>query len=160
MLKPDQDILAYEVGFFMNTTAEGGVVVVSYTGTVGSGAAMDNANQSVEVASNPSGRYPIGVLLNTFVNKDLTQQTLNPYKFPSERQVGDKAAILKKGMCVTNAILGSTTASVVPGQPAYLHGTGFISSQLNPQVGYSAAQVGKFLSKVDQDGYVKVFIDL
>ncbi len=157
MLKPDRNILEYRNEFFMNSTGEEGFVLVSYTGAgvAGSGAAMDNANMVVEVANAPSGRLPIGVLLNNVVNKDLTHQTLNPYK--SEVQLGNKVAVGAKGVVVTNAIQGGTTTSIYPGQPAYLAGTGTLSSVPNP---VQAPLVGRFLSRVDEQGFARVMIDL
>lgn len=153
-LKPHRYVLEYQNGFFMNSTASRGGVVVSATGTPGSGAAMDNANQYCEYATLPSGRYPLGVLLNDFVNKDLTDNPLNAYL--DEKQIGDKAAICKKGEVVTNLLSGATSA-IIPGQPAYLGANGTIASSGNP---VQCPVVGRWMSRPDQDGYAKIDIDL
>lgn len=158
-LKPDRSFESfYEVGFFVNSVAEAGGIVCgpSGLGTPGSGAAMDNANQVAEYATSASGRYALGVLCNTFVNKDLTQRTLNPYK--SERQIGDKATIINKGWVTTNMLVDGFSANVVPGQPVYLGASGKLTTNsVWPQYGM---QVGRIMSKADQEGYVKVRIDL
>lgn len=151
-LKPHIDALKYQVGFFVNAEATPGGVLVSATSTPASGTALDNAAAIAEYAANPSGRYPIGVLLDTFVNKDLTEQSLN--RFKSERQVGDKASILQKGEVVTDRVVGA--ASVWVGQPAYLGATGYIT----PTQATFAPQIGRFLSRPDQDGYTKIFVDV
>ncbi len=154
-LKPHIDPLKYQVGFFVNTVAERGGILVATTGQgviPGSGAAMDNFYQMAEYGAAATGRFPLGMLLDDFVNKDLTEIPLN--RFKSERQIGDKASIMQKGEAVTNQLWSA--GSVTPGQTAYLSGTGTISPV---QVGL-APVVGKFLSRPDADGYAKVFIDL
>lgn len=165
-LKPTYDALNWETSFFANSTMERGYVVVAYTGTIGSGAAMDSFNQLVRISTSYTGGVsavgsfnttltPIGVLWNTFVNKDLTQQTLNYLKH--ESQIGDKAAIITKGTVVTNAITAGLANPIFPGTPAYLGPTGTIS---NIQENATQPLIGKFLSRVDQDGYAKVYINL
>lgn len=160
-LKPDRSSPTethYDISFFCNTVAEAGGVVCgpSGLGTAASGSAMDSSSAVVEYAATPSGRYPIGVLLNNFVNKDLTQQTLNPYK--SERQIGDKATVMTKGWVVTNFAGAGLSANILPGQTAYLGASGnIIHNTVHPLYG---ASVGRFMSKVDQEGYFKVKVDL
>lgn len=149
-LKPDRIELMTDVSFFMNTTAtRGGVVSVS-TSSTGVGVAMDDANAVVTYASNPSGKYPVGVLLNDVVDLDLTRQHINWHK--DEVQKGGKVTILRNGQVTTSNIAGSPAA----GQTAYLHSGGNISSiQLT-----GAVAVGQFLSAKDSDGYAKVSINI
>ena len=117
-LKPDRIELLSDVSFFMSTTGtRGGVVSVS-TASTGVGVAMDDANAVVAYSSNPSGAYPVGVLLNDVVNLDLTRQHINFHK--DEVQLGGKVAILRKGQVTTNNINGTPAA----GQTAYLHSGG------------------------------------
>ena len=66
---------------------------------------MDNAVALATVKANPSGAYPLGVLLNDMVNLDLTRQHLNQHK--DEVQKGGKITILRKGYVVTDAISGT-----------------------------------------------------
>ncbi len=160
-LKPAYEALVWETSFFCNSTVERGTVVLAYTGTVGSGQALDSFNQLVVVnglaytgvPANPL--YPQGILWNTFVNKDLTQQTLNYLKH--ETQVGDKASIIRKGTVVTNAIYPGSSAAIQPGCPAYLAQSGLITPTL---AGATQPQIGNFLSRPDSDGYAKVYINL
>ena len=154
-LKPLQDVVQYTTDRFMNETATAGVIVVSATGVAGSGQAMDSFSQLVTVAANPSGRFPAGVLLNNVVNKDLTQTSLSPLN--GETQIGSKVTIARKGVLVTNALAAGSATGILPGQPAYLGPTGtFSNTQLNS--GYP--RVGTFDSRIDQDGYAKVQIDV
>jgi len=153
-LKPQRSsTINYNVQFFANAVADRGGIVCATTGTPGSGAARDSANMTVEYAANPSGRYPIGLLLNDIVNKDLSQTWRNDFRY--ETQVGDKVPIATKGTFTTNALTGGT-ASVIPGQPAFLGPTGTITAT-QPT---GARQVGTFQSRVDEDGYFSVQIDL
>ena len=74
-LKKDRYELDTDISFFMNETAERGVVVS--VSTAGSGAAMDSSVAVATVAAEASGAYPLGVLLNDVVNLDLTRQHIN-----------------------------------------------------------------------------------
>lgn len=147
-LKGDREELQTDISFFMNETATRGLVVS--VSTAGSGAAMDSAVALATVKANPSGAYPLGVLLNDMVNLDLTRQHLNQHK--DEVQQGGKITILRKGWVVTNAISGTPAG----GQIAYLAGTGLISATQ----GGGTVQIGQFLSSKDADGYAKVSINL
>lgn len=153
-LKPQRSsTINYNVNFFASAVADRGGIVCATTGTPGSGAARDSANMTVEYAVNPSGRHPIGLLLNDIVNKDLSQTWRNDFRY--ETQVGDKVPIATKGTFTTNLLSGGTTG-IVPGQPAYLAPTGTISA-VQAQ---GTLKIGTFQSRVDEDGYFSVQIDL
>ena len=147
-LKGDRYELDTDISYFMNETASRGVVVS--VSTQGSGAATDSAAALVTVAADPSGKAPIGVLLNDMVDIDQTRQHLNGHK--NEVQKGSKVTLLTKGFVVTDRISGTPTA----GQVAYLGASGLISG--SQATGASA--VGRFLSTKDADGYAKVAINL
>jgi hypothetical protein len=147
-LKGDRYELDTDISFFMNETATRGLVVS--VSTAGSGAAMDSAVALATVKANPSGAYPLGVLLNDMVNLDLTRQHLNQHK--DEVQKGGKITILRKGFVTTDAISGTPAG----GQDAYLAGTGLISATQAA----GALKVGQFLSSKDADGFAKVSINL
>ena len=65
-LRPDRNEHLTDLSFFMNETAERGIVVIHDTG--GSGAAMDDSTALVKIGSGT----PAGLLLNDVVNFDLT----------------------------------------------------------------------------------------
>lgn len=147
-LKGDRYELDTDISFFMNEVAERGTI--ASVSTTGSGAAMDNSSALVTLQANPSGKYPIGILLNDMVNLDLTRQHINWHK--DEVQKGGKVTILRKGWVVTNKVSGTPTG----GADAYLAASGLVSTtQLN-----TAPKIGQFLSGLDADGYAKVSINL
>lgn len=150
-LKPDRIESHTDISFFMNAVAERGGVAVAATGASNLGASMDDAGASVEYAVDPSGRAPIGVLLNDVQNYDLTKQHINWYK--DEVQVGGKVTLLRQGQVTTDAVANVT---VKAGETAYVAADGNLS---NVQAA-GAAAVGMFLSGKDSDGYAKVDINI
>ena len=155
-LKTDRSTLQTDISFFMNEAAtRGGVAVIS---TGGSGASMDNGTALVTYAALPSGKVPMGVLVNDMVNIDLTRQHLNQHK--DEVQKGGKVTLLTKGWVVTSNLEGTDPNA---GDVAYLaHSGNLASSNIGGDSTISGARlvVGRFLSDVDEDGYAKVYVDL
>ena len=155
-LKSDRSTLQTDISFFMNEAAtRGGVASIS---TGGSGVSLDNGAAVVTYGAVPSGKVPVGVLLNDMVDIDLTRQHLNQHK--DEVQKGGKVTLLTKGWVVTNNLQGTPAA----GDLAYLGHSGNIAnsdlSNDDSDSDGSSRVVGRFLSAVDQNGYAKVFIDL
>ena len=140
-----------EISYFMDQVAERGGVVVQKT--AGSGAALDQQAAEAEYKADPTGTYPVGLLLDDMVNKDLTRTHLNFQK--SEQQKGSKVALLRDGWVVTNMLEGT---GVVPtaGQRAYVGNSGLLTATQNG----GKLVVGRFDSIRDEDGYVKVYIAL
>jgi hypothetical protein len=120
---------------------------------------MDQGEALVTYAALPSGKVPVGLLLNDMVNIDLTRQHLNQHK--DEVQKGGKVTLLRKGYVVTNSIEGDSPSA---GDPAYVAHSGNLAvsdlSNDDTDDDGSTRLVGRFLSGVDQDGYAKVYIDL
>jgi hypothetical protein len=156
-LKSDRYEFQTDVSFFMNEVAErGGVVTLASTSTP-SGSAMDSSVNVVTYVANPSGKVPIGILLNDMVNLDLTRQHINWHK--DEIQKGGKVTILRKGYVVTNRISG--TGTPVAGDAAYVADSGLIStSTRGVALDAGAVKIGRFLTAKDSDGYAKVEINL
>ena len=154
-LKSDRSTLQTDISFFMNEAAtRGGIATIS---TGGSGAAMDQGAALVTYVADPSGKVPVGLLVNDMVNIDLTRQHLNQHK--DEVQKGGKVTLLQKGWVVTNTFEGTNPSA---GDPAYVGHSGNLATTAlagNP-TNPAHLLVGRFLSGVDEDGYAKVFIDL
>ena len=148
-LKPDRVEALTDLSFFMNETGERGVILTHES--AGSGASMDDNTATVIVATG-TGDYPAGLLLNDVVNLDLTRQHINYAK--DEVQKGGKVLLLRRGTVVTNKVESAPTASIAAGSPAYFMSNG----EVTPDAG--SAQIGRFLSVKDADGYVKVEIDI
>ena len=161
-LKADRHELETDISFFYNagTATRGGIVVLD---TVGSGAAMDHAAAKVKYQTATYGNYadavPVGLLLNDVVNLDLTRQHINWHK--DEVQKGGKVTLLRKGWGVTNSVDSAT--GITAGQTAYASsGTAGNLTAKAPSADDERERlvVGRFLSKADEDGYVKVAINL
>jgi len=161
-LKPDRHEVVTDISFFMNETAERGIVVVH--STAGSGAAMDDGNALVVAPTTASGTDPAGMLLNDVVNIDLTRQHLNQHQ--DEVQKGGKVTLLKQGWVVSNKLEVNSKPTV--GAPAFYASSGLLSTPnpvsagSQPAVGTDQRPqlVGRFLSTEDADGYAKVYIDI
>jgi len=147
-LRPDRVEHYTDLSFFMNETAERGVIVTHNTG--GSGAAMDDSAAVVRVATAMS-QEPAGLLLNDVVNLDLTRQHLNYNK--DEVQIGSKVLLLRQGTVVTDQISGTP----VIGEPAHFDPNGLLVTSSEDT---TSDPVGRFLSTKDADGYAKVDINI
>ena len=159
-LKSDRHELQTDISFFMNEVKNRGHVVC-HSGSGASGAAMDNSSALVTVAASPSGKIPVGLLLNDMVNIDQTRQHINWHK--DEVQKGGKVTLLRKGWVVTDSIYSGASPAV--GDLAYLGHSGLLADTPvaadDRTVSRSAGLiVGRFMSKVDEDGYAKVEISL
>ena len=160
-LKSDRHELQTDVSFFMDEAATRGGVVV-HGSTTGSGAAMDQGKAVVTYAATPSGKVPVGLLLNDMVDIDLTRQHVIWHQDESAR--GGKVTLLTQGWVVTDKIYPGDTPAV--GNVAYVHHSGYISSVITAAKGQfdrsmpTNLAVGRFLSKKDEDGYAKVSINL
>ena len=147
-LRPDRVEHYTDLSFFMNETAERGVICTHNTG--GSGAAMDDSSAVVRVATAMS-QEPAGLLLNDVVNIDLTRQHLNYHK--DEVQIGSKVLLLRQGTVVTDQISGTP----VIGESAHFDPNGLLVTSSQDS---TSDPVGRFLSTKDSDGYAKVDINI
>jgi len=150
-LRPDRNEHLTDLSFFMNETAERGLLVVA--STQGSGAAMDDSSAAVKIGAigDVGTDKPVGLLLNDVVNLDLTRQHINYAK--DEVQQGSKVLLLRRGTVVTDQISGAVTM----GDPAHFMGAGQLTSAT---LNTTSKQVGRFLSKKDADGFAKVEINI
>ena len=150
-LRPDRNELQTDLSFFMNETAERGLVVVH--SSQGSGAAMDDSSAVVAIPTQATlaASHPAGLLLNDVVDLDLTRQHINFAK--DEMQKGGKELLIRRGFVVTDQISGSITL----GELAYFH----VNGQLTSATAYSGSTaIGRWLSKKDADGFAKVDINI
>ena len=145
-LRPDRNEHLTDLSFFMNETAERGIMVTA--ATQGSGAAMDDSAAAVQVA-NAIIEKPVGLLLNDVVNLDLTRQHINYAK--DEVQQGSKVLLLRVGTVTTDQISGAITM----GAAAHFMSDGTLATGSTASI-----QAGRFLSKKDADGFAKVAINI
>lgn len=152
-LRMDRQIDATELGYYITSVTNRGVVVSVVT--AGSGVDLDNPLNVASATASASGASPLGVLLNDFVNIDLTRTPLNWHK--DQSQIGSKGTILRKGWCVTDQIIGTPTA----GQHAILTVSGQVSGV--PQYTLNTLtnpKVGRWLSSQDEAGFARLEVDL
>ena len=150
-LRPDRVEHLTDLSFFMNATAERGILVVHDGG--GSGAAMDDSAATVKVPTATTDQ-PAGLLLNDVVNLDLTRQHLNYHQ--DEVQQGGKVLLLRRGTVVTDQISGTP---VIGEQAHFAIGAngGYLTTASEDN---RSDQVGRWLSTKDPDGYAKVEINI
>lgn len=149
-LKADREEFHYDISWYMDEAAErGGVVVVA---TADSGGYPGGANNVVTYANNPSGRYPVGLLLYDVVDYDASRTHENPYRMQALK--GRKVALIKDGWVTTDRIVPGDAPT--GGEDAYLGGSGkFTLTALS-----GTKKVGQFLSSKDADGFIKVRIHI
>jgi hypothetical protein len=164
-LKGDRHEVVTDISFFMNEAGKRGGLVVFNTADFGSGAALDQSVALVTYNVATSGSKVAGLLLNDMVNIDQTRQHVNFHK--DEVVVGQKVTLGKQGWWVTDQIASGITLS--PGDKAYLQekagaisqGQGRITNVKHTTGGEAVTPlVGTFLSKKDEDGYAKVYLNL
>lgn len=119
---------------------------------VGSGKALGDIANTCNYAANPSGKQPVGLLLQDIVSVDTTKYYVNQHK--NVAQSGQKVALIRKGWVVTDMISGTPTA----GATAYLTSSGKLTATAGAAA--DTPTIGRFETTKDQDGYAKVFIDL
>jgi hypothetical protein len=164
-LKPDRQENYTTIDQFMNETGERGCVVIYDTSVSGLGG-LDDAGSVVKKPTDSGGR-PAGVLMNDVVNVDLSRYRLNEQK--DEVQVNSKVCLLKRGSIKTNVLPAGQNP--VAGSGAYFTTNGaftmFTDALVNPAASGIAlrslvdnAKVGMFTSSKDEDGYVRVEINL
>lgn len=162
MLKPHREITDESIQYYCNQVGERGGIVAHSTGWFGTGAGLDDANQRVDYPTAwPSGLDAIGLKAHDTVNKDLSEQILNPYK--PEAQIGDKTLVIRKGVLTTNFIKAgqaSGTATHLPLQAYAGHGGYIYSGTATAAAASGWPRIGEFLTTVDAEGYATVRVDL
>lgn len=161
-LKPQFNEVLDSVEYFMFSTGERGGIVFATSGSAPRGSIMDNTNRRVEypltgIPSAPSGRIPVGLLMNDVVNIDQSRQYVNPYK--DECQIGNKVRLMKKGTVVTNYIAPGAASGLAMPATGYAGSSGFLFTGAG-YAGSGWAAVGKFLSNVDSEGYAQFQVEL
>ncbi len=136
--------------YTISDVAEKGCVVV--TSTAGSGAVLGDTKGAAQVATDPSGFKVLGILLQDVVSLDETRYHINWHK--EQIATGDMANILTKGWVYTNKITGTPTDRDI----AYVGASG-VASTTNSGAA-ATPPVGVFGGKKDEDGYVKLIVNL
>lgn len=153
MLRPDRNVIEADAhSFTLSDVAERGVGLC-YS-TAGSGAVIGTTHGVVTLKADPSGSKFAGILLNDFVDIDETRYHVNWHK--EEQVIGDVPNVLRKGWVYTDKLKSGDTPTV--GDAAYLTANGTFTKTSLGAVATPLA--GEFGGKKDEDGFVKINIDL
>lgn len=147
-LKPDRICLDYAIDYFLDEVQERGKAVTLLS--AGSGVSNDQAVHQVTCPADPSGTVAVGILLQDFVDIDRSKYSLNRHR--DERQKGSKAAILRKGTVTTDQVASGINPTA--GAPAHVGANGFLTTATTGPL------LGRFETTKDEDGFVKVSINL
>lgn len=151
-LKPDREELATDIAFYLNEVAErGGVAVLLTAGSGGAWKTVMGDTKSVcTYAAAPSGKLPLGILLNDQVARVTATGFTEQYGHKDQMPVGGKCTLLRRGWVVTNKVAGTP----VGGEDAYVGASGLIT----PTAVAGAVKIGQFLGSKDEDGYARVAV--
>lgn len=124
--------------------------------TAGSGGGwktvMGDTMSVATYAAAPSGKKPLGILLNDQVTIPTVTGLTPSFGNKDEMPVGGKCTLLRRGWVVTNKISGTP----VGGETAYVGPSGLIT----PTQAAGAAAIGQFLGSKDENGYARVSVVL
>lgn len=153
MLKADRVIIETDITLTCESVAERGVILCHKT--AGSGEAMGDHAGQADLYAAPSGKKVVGVLMCDVVNVDLTRYHLNFHK--DEVPVGNRVWLLRKGTIVTDKVTGTPAV----GGTAYLTANGVLTPTVSSTGGIVATpKVGEFASTLDEEGFVRVNVNL
>lgn len=152
-LKADRVILEEDITMTCPTAASRGVVLCHSTS--GSGVAIGDSAGAADLYASASGNKPVGILMCDVVSVDLTRYHINFHK--DEVPVGNRVHLLKKGTVTTDKVTGTPAYN----DTAYLTANGVLTPTLSTTGGLVATpKVGQFKGILDENGFVKVDINL
>jgi hypothetical protein len=145
-----------------DTAEKGGIASLV---SQGSGVAMDSSelpagsvrdatagNENVvRYAADPSGAVPMGMLVQD-VNPPCSATRDHKNFSNLEVRPGDKVTLYRKGILVTDMVLGTPAA----GDIAYLGASGNVT----PVLAVGAPIVGRFETSLDADGFARVSVHI
>lgn len=149
MLKPDRNLTQWVFNYKSAAAAVQGGLVSATTPASGVGA---NGPGVAGYAASPSGAHVLGVLLD---DVEVLDPKLDRNHYKEVVGVGDQVSIGSEGWVVTDMVYPGVDP--VAGQSAYLGHSGYFT---NVQTPVQAPKVGRFETSKDEDGYVKVSINI
>jgi hypothetical protein len=152
-LKGDRHVIEDDISMTCETAASRGVGLVLKTS--GSGVALGDRRNKAELIANPSGKVFVGILMNDVVDVDTTRYHLNFHK--DEMKKGEPCTLMRKGWVITDKVTGTPTV----GATAYLTTNGVFTPTVSSDGGTAATpKAGRFESIKDEDGYVKISVNV
>lgn len=150
-----RDVLATDINFIADTAMERGGLAFAASGNI----------VSYPTTITASGSTPVGILLEDI--EDLNFMKQPQYFQRNVSDIGSKVGIMTKGQCVTDFIDGYAKVHIDAGDKAYATHSGLLTIRaLAPGIVSAAGgsgvglEVGRFLSSIDSNGFVKVYIDI
>ncbi len=143
-LKGDRHLIEVDTSFFCDTVAQRGMAVeiarLEYNPMGGQYAVVRPGKHSGQ---------PIGILLNDVVNTDFSQGS--GLSFNREKvTVGSKVTVFQQG----TVLVGSFDEDVIVGEKIFYNSKGNLTTKPNGR------PIGTAMSSSDEDGFVKVRIEL
>lgn len=148
-LKADRDLKQWVFNYKSAAAATKGGLVSASTPASGVGA---NGPGVAGYVVNPSGAHVLGVLLD---DVEVLDARLDRNHYKEVVGVGDQVSIGSEGWVVTNMVVPGLT--ITAGQSAYLGQSGYFSNVQSPA---QAPKVGRFETSQDEDGFVKVSLNI
>lgn len=149
MLKPDRNLTQWVFNYKAGAAATKGGLVSASTSASGVGA---NGPATASYVTNPSGAFVLGVLLD---DVEVLHAMLDRNHYKETVGVGDQVSIGSEGWVVTNMVYPGVNPTA--GQSAYLGQSGYFT---NVQTPAQAPKVGRFETSKDEDGFVKVSLNI
>lgn len=149
MLKPDRNLTQWVFNYKSAAAATKGGLVSASTSASGVGA---NGPGVASYVANPSGAFVLGVLLD---DVEVLDSRLDRNHFKEVVGVGDQVSIGNQGWVVTDMVYPGVSPTA--GQAAYLGHSGYFT---NTQTPAQAPKVGRFETSKDEDGFVKVSLNI
>jgi hypothetical protein len=149
MLKADRNLTQWVFNYKAGAAATMGGLVSSTTSASGVGA---NGPGTASYVANPSGAFVLGVLLD---DVEVLDPKLDRNPFREVVGVGDQVSIGSEGWVVTDMVYPGVSPTA--GQAAFLGQSGYFT---NVQTPAQAPKVGRFETSKDEDGFVKVSLNI
>ena len=157
-LRESRRVEATSIDYIVTAAAERGGLLTSSSGAV--------AAYNTNIGTIPSGVVPVGVLMEDIEEQNYLTHPQRYHRNVSD--IGSVVGVMTKGEVWTDFIDGYAKPHVHAGKTAYLTHSGLVTTRefapgvvgSLPQMGESGVVVGRFLSSIDSDGFVKVRIDL
>lgn len=147
------DPYSWDLSCTATGTGEMGSIVCLGTGSFTTG--MDNSSKVVSCVANPSGRKPMGVLMQTVQDYDVSVIPTN-YQNYNIVPLNSKVAIARKFRGRVNNLHVATTGAITPGATMYVGPDGKYTTLSTS--GYPS--VGRFESAVDTDGFCEISVNI
>lgn len=154
-VKPRFFVIQEDLSRYMSTAGEkGGIATLVSVSNITPG--MDDPDNVVAYAADPSGLIPVGMLMTTVEDYNPTQRPAN-FQNPDIVPLGSKVLVMKKGTASSDMVDPATLSSINADDVAYVGLSGLLTNSTGAG-GY--VRVGHFNSSADSLGFVTVTVNV